>query len=262
MSLVDRAIASLRHHHDLLARLVPTLDEAALTSPSAASEWRVCDVLSHLGSGAEITLRPLAAAVAGEPAPPAANQEVWDRWNAMSPADQATGFVTADARVVETLEGLDDDQRAAVSVDLGFLPAPVPLETAVGLRLNEVALHSWDVLAGLAGPGTDTPLDEEAAEVLLELYAGPLAMMTGWIGRADALEQPAVVALEGHGLTVGDEIALVAEPPVAPTATFAGPAEAAVRLLTGRLGPDTTPEGVDVTGNVTLDDLRRVFAGF
>ena len=262
MSLVDRVIASLRHHHDLLARLVPTLDEAALTSPSAATEWRVCDVLSHLGSGAEITLRPLAAAAAGTPAPEAANQEVWDRWNAMSPAEQATGFVTADARVVEALEALDDDERASLSVDLGFLPAPVPLLMAAGMRLNEVALHTWDVLAGLAGSDDPIPLDEEAAEVLLELYTGPLAMMTAWAGKPDELDEVTIVAFENHGLTIAEEIVLVAEPPVAPTAHFAGPVEAAVRLITGRLRPDTTPEGVGVTGNVTLDDLRRVFPGY
>ncbi|MFB9312049.1 maleylpyruvate isomerase family mycothiol-dependent enzyme [Nocardioides plantarum] len=262
MSLVDRVIASLRHHHDLLARLVPTLDEAALTSQSAATEWRVCDVLSHLGSGAEITLRPLAAAAAGEPAPEPANQEVWDRWNAMSPTEQATGFVTADERVVETLEALSHDERASLSVDLGFLPAPVPLLMAAGMRLNEVALHTWDVLAGLAGPEDPIPLDEEAAEVLLELYTGPLAMMTGWAGRPAELDEVTVVAFENHGLTITEEIALVAEPPVAPTAHFTGPTEAAVRLITGRLRPDTTPEGVGVTGNVTLDDLRRVFPGY
>lgn len=262
MSHVDRVIASLRHHHDLLARLVPTLDEAALTSPSAATDWRVCDVLSHLGSGAEITMRPLTAAIAGTPLPEPANQEVWDRWNAMSPAEQATGFVAADLQVVEALEGLDHDAQESLSVDLGFLPAPVPLLMAAGMRLNEVALHTWDVLAGLEGPGVAFPLDAEAAEILLELYTGPLAMLTGWAGRPDALDEVAVVAFEGHGLTITEEIVLVDEPPVAPTATFSGPTEAAVRLITGRLRPDTTPEGVDVTGNVTLDDLRRVFPGF
>ena len=46
------------------------------------------------------------------------------------------------------------------------------------------------------------------------------------------------------------------------TATFAGPLEAALRLLGGRLAPASTPADVDVTGNVTLDDLRRVFPGY
>ena len=47
-----------------------------------------------------------------------------------------------------------------------------------------------------------------------------------------------------------------------PTATFDGPSEAAVRLLSGRLAPEHTPEGVRVSGNVDLADLRRVFPGY
>jgi hypothetical protein len=46
------------------------------------------------------------------------------------------------------------------------------------------------------------------------------------------------------------------------TATFAGPLESAVRLLYGRLTPKHTPAGVEVTGNVTLDELRAAFPGF
>ena len=259
MTLVDRTIASLRTHHDQLAELLPTLDEAALTGQSGAAGWRVCDVLSHLGSSAELTLGPLAAAVAGTPAPQAANQEVWDRWNAMTPDDQARNLVEHDARVVETLEALDADARESLVVDLGFLPAPVPLAMAIGMRLNEVALHSWDVRVGL---DPTAQVDHDAAELLLELFAGPLSMMMHWASKPEALPQPAVVALAGHGLSMGEGVTLVAEAPVAPTATFTGPVEAAVRLLAGRLSPASTPDGVEVTGNVTLDDLRRVFPGY
>ena len=46
------------------------------------------------------------------------------------------------------------------------------------------------------------------------------------------------------------------------TATFTGPLEAAVRLLSGRLKPEFTADGVGVTGNVTLDELRKVFPGY
>ena len=33
-------------------------------------------------------------------------------------------------------------------------------------------------------------------------------------------------------------------------------------MLSGRLRPELTPEAVEVTGNVTLDDLRQVFPGY
>lgn len=46
-----------------------------------------------------------------------------------------------------------------------------------------------------------------------------------------------------------------------PSATFNGPPEALVRLISGRLkAPHDT--GVTVEGAVTLDELRRVFPGF
>ncbi|MEU4473196.1 hypothetical protein [Micromonospora sp. NPDC023888] len=37
---------------------------------------------------------------------------------------------------------------------------------------------------------------------------------------------------------------------------------AGLRLATGRLSPQHTPDGVRVTGPLSLADLRRVFAGF
>ena len=38
-------------------------------------------------------------------------------------------------------------------MQLGFLPAPIPLATALGMRLNEAALHGWDVRVGAEPDG-------------------------------------------------------------------------------------------------------------
>ncbi|MFF5056015.1 SCP2 sterol-binding domain-containing protein [Micromonospora sp. NPDC000663] len=64
-----------------------------------------------------------------------------------------------------------------------------------------------------------------------------------------------------YGLRLGETVALV-DAPEQPDGELTAPAEAWLRLATGRLGPQHTPDGVRVTGPVTLDDLRRVFAGF
>lgn len=255
----ERIIASLRVHHDLLADLVGVLDAGGLAGRSGASEWSIADVLSHLGSGAEITLVPISAAITGAAVSEQHNEAVWARWDAAAPADQASAFVDHDARLVEALESLSAEQRASLRVDLGFVPEPVALEVALGLRLNEVAQHSWDVQAGLDPAAT---LDEEAAELLVGQYAGGLGFMLGFIGKADAVDEPAVVEAFGHGLVIEETVLLIDEPPVAPTGAFVGQREAFVRLLGGRLAPSYTPEGVHVSGNVTLDDLRRVFPGF
>ncbi len=260
-TLADRTIAALRTVHDDLAALVPGLSPEQLTGPSAATEWTVAQVLSHLGSGAEIALASLQAALSAAPAPGADfNPGVWDRWNAMSPDEQAAGFLDHDERLVATFEGLTAEQRETTRIDLGYLPAPVPVATLAGLRLNESAAHAWDVRVAV-DPAAG--LDGTAGQLLAEQYTGGLGVMLGFIGKADALAAPAVVEIEGSGFgfDIADRVGMTASV-TGPTATFAGPLEAAIRLVTGRLTPDHTSGDVAVTGAVTLDDLRRVFPGF
>lgn len=255
--LVDRTIAALRTNHDVLAALVPQLGEGELTGPSGASEWTVAQALSHLGSGAEITVKPIATA-AGLPVEAEDNQSVWARWDGSGPLEQAAGFVEHDSRFLEVVEGLTAEQRADLSIDMGFLPEPVPLTVALGMRLNEVAAHAWDVRVGL---DPEAGIDPESAALLLELYAGPLGFLLGFAAKPDQLADEARVAVPGGGLVVTDSVTVTTDL-ADPSATFTGPAEAVARLLTGRLKPEFTPDGVEVTGNVSLDDLRKVFPGY
>lgn len=67
-SLADRTIAALRAEHDATATLARDLTDEQLTGPSGADAWTVANVLSHLGSGAVITLVGLRSAL-GAPAP-------------------------------------------------------------------------------------------------------------------------------------------------------------------------------------------------
>ena len=255
--LVDRTVTALRAEHDTLVSLLPNLTDQQLEGPSGASEWTIAQVLSHLGSGAEILRKPILRA-AGEPVDEEANEAVWARWDAATPVDQAAGFVQHDTAYVETVESLSPHQRDSLLIDLGFLPEPVPLLAALGMRLNEVAAHSWDVRVGL---DPSAGINPDSAALLVELYAGPLAFLLGFAAKPDRLAEPARVAIPGGGLIVADQVAMSPELADA-TATFEGPQEALVRLLSGRLKPEYTPEGVQVTGNVALDDLRTVFPGY
>jgi len=254
---VDRIITALRTNHDTLVALLPNLADDQLTGPSGATEWTIAQVLSHLGSGAEIFYRPFARA-AGVPVTEEDNQAVWARWDAASPVDQAAGFVEHDGRFLELLESLTPEQRSTLTVDLGFLPEPVPLVVGLGMRLNEVAAHAWDVRVGL---DPSAGIEPTSAELLVELLAGPLGFLLGFSAKADQLAEPARVAIPGGGIVVTDQVAITTRL-ADPTATFEGEQEAAVRMITGRLRPEVTPEGVGVTGNVTLDDLRKVFPGY
>lgn len=260
-SLADRAIVALRAEHDLVTATVSDLTEEQLTGPSGAAEWTVAAVLSHLGSGAVITLAGLQSALGVRQAPEAGfNESVWDAWNAMSPAEQRAGFLEHDAELVAAFEGLDERQRESLELQVGFAPAPLSVASFGGMRLHELAQHSWDVrvphepAAGLL-PGS--------ASVLAELFSGELAFLLGFIGKADRIAGPVRLEIvgSGYGLLIAESIALVS-PVDHPTASFTGPLEAVIRLIAGRLGQTHTPSDLTVTGNVTLEDLRTVFPGF
>jgi len=260
-SAADRTVLALRSTHDEVATVVSGLSDEELTWPSGASEWSIAQVLSHLGSGAEIALATVRAAVDATPGPsPDFNQHVWDRWNAMTPREQAAGFLTFDEQLVTALEALPTAQRQAVRIELAFLPMPLPLAAYAGMRLNEAAQHSWDVRVPL-DPGAG--ISAETATLLAEHFAGDLSFLLGFTGKADAIAQPAVIDIHGSGfaLVIADTVSVTTSPSP-PTATFTGPLESAIRLLAGRLPIRHIPDDIAVNGNITLDDLRRVFPGY
>jgi uncharacterized protein (TIGR03083 family) len=257
--LLDDSINALRTNHDELEGLVSGLPADELARQSGASDWTVAQVLSHLGSGSELMLVRLAAAVAGEPVPEIDNQSVWDRWNAASPEEQRDGFLEHHGAIVRALEDLDADQRKTVTVELGFLPEPAPLETFVGMRLNETAAHAWDVRVAF-DPAAG--IEKSSADLLAAHLASGLGFMLDFAAKPQSLAEPTTLALDGYGIAFADTVTLRVGTPHDATATFHGPLEAAVRMLSGRLGPEYTPSDVEVTGNVTLDDLRPVFPGY
>jgi len=254
--LAGRILAALRSNHEALAGLVRDATDDELAAPSGAEAWSVAQVLSHLGSGAEINRKPIARA-AGLPVDEEENQTVWGRWDAATPAEQAAGFLEHDDAYLDTVEQLTDEQRETLSVHLGYLPGPLPLVVVLAMRLNELANHAWDARVGL---DPTAGVDEESAALLLELYAGPLDLILGWAGKADRLDKPARVGVPGGGILIDEAVSFTTQLDD-PTATFEGPQEAVVRLLSGRLRPQYT-DGVRVTGDLTLDDLRAVFPGY
>lgn len=263
MSAADTNISALRTGHDRLAALVSRLGDADLAKPSGASEWDISQVLSHLGSGAEINLATVRAALDGKPNPGGDfNKSVWARWDAMSRRERADGFLQSNPALVELYESMDADTRANLRVDMGFLPAPVDVATTSRMRLSEFTLHSWDVQVGFDERATLAP---EATGPLLE-RSGDLL---GWTSKPEQLggahgvirvtttEPDSVFALR-----LGGQIAVDWDVPDQPDGTLDLPAEAWLRLVAGRLAPRYTPEGVGTTGAADLDQLRRVFPGY
>jgi uncharacterized protein (TIGR03083 family) len=253
---VKDAIAALRRSHDEMTAFVEGLSLDRLERGSGCSEWSVAAVLSHLGSQAEIGYHTLMDGKADLSAAPA----IWDRWNGMTPVEQARGFVASDAQLVDAYEALDDEGLANKKIDVGFLPAPVDIKFLASMRLTELGLHRWDVQVAF-DPNAVVP--DYIVPIVLEqlpVFAGFFAKT---IGRAVTVgistiepERHYRLEIRDDGVSLTEGVAAQAE------ARLSIPAEALLRLTSGRLDPDHTPGSVRVEGDMALDELRRLFPGY
>jgi uncharacterized protein (TIGR03083 family) len=263
MSNADAIIAALRSGNDSLAGLVSGYTDEQLAGPTGADEWDVSQVLSHLGSGAEITQNGLQAALEGKPNPGLEfNKTVWARYDGASRRERLTWFLAANEATTRAYESLNEETRDSLKIDMGFLPAPVDVATAASFRLGEFALHSWDVRVGTDPAATVAP---EATPHLLPR----IELLAGFLGKPDALAgKTAVIAVTTTGpateltLRLGEQVSVSAGAPEQSDGTLTLPAEAWVRLVTGRLKPPYIPAGITTTGAADLDLLRLVFPKF
>ncbi|MFJ6900613.1 maleylpyruvate isomerase N-terminal domain-containing protein [Streptomyces hokutonensis] len=263
MSNADTIIAELRDGHKTLATMLAELSDEDLARQSGSADWDISQVLSHLGSGAEIARAILEAALDGTPLPSHdALRAVWDVWNAMSRRQRAQGFLRANDMLTTLYESLDAGTREKLRIDMGFLPAPVDVATAARLRLTEVTLHSWDIRVSF---DQHAALPSHATGALLHGEPDLIA----WIGKAQALDgRHAVIQVTTSDpasvftLRLQEPISTHHAVPAQPDGTLALPAEAWLRLIAGRLAPQHTPETVTATDAADLVLLRRVFPGY
>jgi uncharacterized protein (TIGR03083 family) len=259
-------IATLRRSHDNLARIAGSMTPEQVRGQSYCRDWTSAQVLSHLGSGAEIALMGLPGAL-GE-GPPVSRDDfpaVWDAWNAKSPDDQAADALTSDERHVQRLEQLTDEELAAARMD--FLGMQLDATGIIRLRLGEHVLHTWD-LAVMQDPAATVQAD--AVELLIDNVPQFLAPRLG-----KPLAEPFRVRItttdpgRDYLLTSAESVTVVNWPGEAPASGDGDgdvphvqmPAEALLRLSYGRLDPAHTPEAVSGDPEV-LDKLRAIFPGF
>ncbi len=247
-------LTALHDSVDHLAGLVSGLGPEQLTASAYPTEWTIADTLSHLGSGAVILHRRLDDVLAGVETPDDAAPLVWDAWNAKSPEDQAADALVTDRALLERLEGLPAVDRERFEFSMG--PRTFGFDGFVQLRLNEHALHSWDVEVSLDPSAGVTPGSTAYIIDNLEMWASFTARPTGTertvaVGTTDPSRSFAV--------TLGAEQVTLAGADAAGEVDVVLPAEAFVRLVYGRLDPAHTPE---VRGDLAaLDELRLAFPG-
>jgi len=253
---LDELLAAVHRSHDRLAAALADLPADRLTAPSYHS-WSIGQVLSHLGSGAEIFRLYVEAGAAGTPGPTLDDiRPIWDRWNAMSPVQQRDEFLVSDIGLLDAFAAMPADQRQSWRLEM--FGAEQSLSSVARMRLGEHTLHSWDVLVAL-DPAATLPLD--AVELMVD-------SMDPLVDRFGKTDEPVVTRLDlsdpdrSFDLETGpDGGRLAPAGDIAPGGrTLHMPAEAFIRLLYGRLDPDHTPRSVSGTG-ADLDVLRAAFPG-
>jgi uncharacterized protein (TIGR03083 family) len=229
------------------------MTETDLTRPAYPAAWTIAQVLSHLGSGAVITQRRLDDAFAGRATPDDFAPSVWDAWNAKGPAAQRDDALTADAALIAQIDTATAEQGRTFTFALG--PMTLDFEQFIGLRLNEHALHTWDIEV-VENPTASIPHNATSLVIdNLELIARFTARPTGdTMTVTVATTDPA----RAFAIELAPE-AVTFTPTAAPTtADLELPGEAFIRLVYGRLDPAHTPPGPQGT---TLETLRHVFPG-
>jgi uncharacterized protein (TIGR03083 family) len=251
---MDTPVGALRASVGRLHDLASGLDDARIVSPSYCDDWSIAQVLSHLGSGAVISLRGLQDVRAGTTTPEGFNPSVWDEWNAKTPRAQADEALEADEALIEAYEGVDDSDRERLTFPMG--PLSLGFDELVGLRLNEHTFHSWDIAVMLDG---SVGLPEDATALVID----NLSLIARFTGRPNGEERTIAIHTTGPRRDIAlrlstDGVAVGAgEPGQQPDLEL--PAEAFCRLVYGRLDPDHTPP---FRGDAALlNGLRAVFPG-
>ena len=247
-------LEALRSSVEHLRAVVQRIDPTNFESPAYPTEWSIADVLSHIGSGAVILTRRFDDIVGDRTTDEGFNQSVWDEWNAKTPAAQVHEALIADGVLVERLESITDHQRDQFRFSMG----PMDLDFAgfVGLRLNEQALHTWDVEVTLDPAAT---LPREVAGAVIDNLAMIVRFSGTPSGEAHALRVRTLAPSRDFILSLGADSSELSSSEADDHVDLEIPAESFVRLVYGRLDPSHTPS---VVGDHHLDELRRNFPGF
>jgi len=237
-----------------LASIVEPLSSEQLRQRAYPAKWTVSDVLSHLGSGAVITRLNVDAALGGEALGGEGVQGIWDEWNSKSPEEQAADALAADRDLLTRLDLLTGEDQAGFRLVLG--PLDLDLAAYLGTRVNEHALHTWDIAVSL--DASATVLADAVEDVVdnLGLVARFGSKPTGADRtitiHTDNPSRDYEVILSPDGITLSPN-APVGQP------DLELPAEALARLVYGRLDRDHTPSFSGTEAD--LDELRGAFPG-
>ena len=146
--------------------------------------------------------------------------------------------------------------RVASGLHLRLFEMDPDITGLARMRLGEHAIHTWDVAVALDPSATVAP---DAVGLLIDTV-GQLAT---WAGKPDGRERRIRVSVRdperNFVLTTGEAVGLTESDGEESLPELRLSAEAFIRLIYGRLGPQHTPQ-VEADG-VDLDELRQLFPG-
>jgi len=248
-------IEALRASAARLRAIVEPLDTSQLDLPAYPAGWTIADVLSHLGSVAVILQRWLEDTINEKSTPSDFAQNTWENWNARPSQLRATDALVADQTLLDRLGSVTDEERAGFQFSIG--PWTVDFEGFIGLRLNEHALHTWDVEVALDPSATVAPdatrLVVDRLEMLVRFTGKPTGTQHRVAVRTSEPRREFVITFAVDSVSLAP-----AEPAEPDEPDLEISAEAFIRLVYGRLDPDHTPV---TRGPADLDELRRAFPG-
>lgn len=250
-------LAALDESSRRVAELVVGLGDEQLNAPSYAAGWSIAQVLSHLGSAAEIGTVLVRRGIGGDETAPTRQdtRPVWERWNAMPVFEQREQWVGVDARHRELLRTVSDHP-----LRVPYFAGLLSVQEYAGYRLSEQSVHGWDIAVAMDPLATIAPIEVGllwhrldlvatrfcAPDVLARLSPGQIEVRT--------TSPPAV-----YCMNLGGELHLLPCEPAEPSATVRGSAEAVLRLVYGR---SHATDDLRTEGAVTLDDVRALFPGY
>ena len=159
---------------DRLADFLSGLDDQAWSLDSACEGWTLGDVVGHLTSGAESWANNITRAVAGDADPPPGQQFLASGERGSHLISQTAiaarqqmgaklleGYTAAYSRLRQVLSNLSPEDRDKPCY---HRRGPMPLQDYVSLRVQELAVHGWDIRSGL---DNSAELGEESLPILV-----------------------------------------------------------------------------------------------
>jgi uncharacterized protein (TIGR03083 family) len=269
-NLVETVIAEASRLQDFLSGL----DVRAWANDSTCEGWSIEDVVAHLAGSAEGWATNITRAVAGDAGPPGGQSFLPPGERASHPTGPAARqsrqqsgtqilevFTAGHDRLQQVLKILDDEDWDKPCF---HRRGALPVKAYLGIQLQELALHGWDIRWGL---DSAAELWESSLPVLVELvprwlrtaFTPGLGLPTPVLYRFD-VSSP--VAINEDLLVNGDAYEAGPSGPELAAATFRCNTGNYILLMFGRLQVERAVADGRLSMDGSLDQAKNFNAWF